>query len=108
MRCFARPLRRSERWIAAMRDHIVSFTVLALSLLQAWVPAALCINLVGLEPVSRSVLLLSCFPLVLPAAWPGLSPTDLGGHVLGLAVASMSMAFGYCEAMPRRSESTSL
>ncbi len=97
--CFYTPLASEQAWIAVMRDHAAAFTLLALVLMQAWVPpAALSVNTVGWS-LSVEVVFYFLFPLLLsPLA--RLSRRNLLFMLPTLSLASIAMAFAYVHWSP--------
>ena len=91
---FHAPAAADAGWMAPMREHIVAFAVLALVLMQAWVPpAALSINLVGWS-LSVEAFFYLVFPLALP--WlVSLSRRALAAMLPVLGAASLAMAVAY-------------
>ena len=97
--CFYTPLTAEQNWIAAMRDHIFSYTFLALVLMQAWIPAAaLSVNPVGWS-LSVEAFFYVLFPLLLPAL-TRLSQRNLVFLLLALSLVSVAMAQGYVVISP--------
>lgn len=92
--CFYLPLTPEQSWIATMRDHMVSFTFLAVVLMQAWVPAAaLSVNPVGWS-LSVEAFFYALFPLLL-APMAKFTRRSLVCMLLGLSFASVLMALAY-------------
>jgi peptidoglycan/LPS O-acetylase OafA/YrhL len=92
--CCHAPLPPELGWIAAMRDHILSFTLLSVVLMQAWVPAAaLAVNPVGWS-LSAEAFFYFLFPLLLPAL-ARCSRRTLLCALLALGLASLALALVY-------------
>ena len=96
---FLAPAPHGAGWIAAMREHAVSFALLALGLLQAWVPAAA----LSIIPVGWSRSAEEFFDLVFPLVLPWLAKLSgraLLAVVLALSLASLATVMAYLQLAP--------